>query len=71
MKAGFIQFNPSFGDIDHNIKVLAAFTEGIDCDLLVLPELCTTRYLFVSPDAVASLSEEIPEGRYDGRCDDR
>jgi len=63
MKAGFIQFNPSFGDIDHNLKVLAAFTEGIDCDLLVLPELCTTGYLFVSPDEVASLSEEIPEGR--------
>ncbi len=63
MKAGFIQSNPIFGDIDNNLKAISDLTEGIDCDLLVLPELCNTGYLFVSQDEVAALSEEIPGGK--------
>ncbi len=62
MKAGFFQFTPVFGDIPANIeKVERALTDA-RVDLLVLPELFSTGYQFVSKEEVAGLSEEVPSG---------
>ena len=63
MKAGFVQFNPLFGKVERNLKTIRNLIGVTDCDLLVLPELCNTGYLFVSKDEVAALSEEIPGGK--------
>jgi len=62
MKAGFYQFNPTFGEKEENLKkVLSAITDA-DADLIVLPEFFATGYQFVSREEVSGLSEPIPNG---------
>jgi predicted amidohydrolase len=58
MKLGVVQFQPEFGQIDTNIRKIGTLIEKApDCDLLVLPELCSTGYQFVSKEETFSLSE--------------
>lgn len=63
MKVAFIQFEPVFGEIGANIQIIDRLVERIDAELIVLPELCTTGYLFTSHREVEALGEEIPAGR--------
>lgn len=63
MKAGFVQFSPEFGKVDTNIDKALSFIEKADAELIVLPELFNTGYLFVSAKETASLAEEIPSGK--------
>lgn len=63
MKAGFVQFEPSFGKIDENLKKTERLIHQISAELLVLPELFNTGYLFTSHQEVEELAEEIPEGK--------
>ena len=63
MRAGYIQFNPVFGDVEENIQKIGRLVESVDADLIVLPELCNTGYLFTSRREVEELSEEVPSGR--------
>lgn len=62
MKAGFYQFNPSFGEKEKNIAKVINALNGIDAELIVLPEFFATGYQFVSMDEVASLAEKVPGG---------
>ncbi len=65
MKVGYIQFNPEFGAKARNQRLILEFLkEGAhkEADLLVLPELCTTGYVFTSKEEAATLSEEVPQG---------
>jgi len=62
MKAGFYQFNPTFGKKEENLKKVLSAVKNAHLDLLVLPEFFATGYQFVSKDEVAGLSEQIPEG---------
>ncbi|MBD3189339.1 MAG: acyltransferase [Candidatus Heimdallarchaeota archaeon] len=63
MKVGFIQFKPIFGDISGNIRrSLQLIRKTADADLLVLPELCTTGYLFEKQVEVQELAEVVPSG---------
>ncbi|MCK5879895.1 MAG: acyltransferase, partial [Holophagae bacterium] len=57
VKAGFLQFQPVFGNIGQNVRTITAMLRDRDFDLMVLPELCTTGYQFISRDEVLSLSE--------------
>ena len=66
MKVGYVQFEPIFGDKDRNLKaILRLLEEGVDqgAELLVLPELCNTGYVFRSWKELEALSEDIPNGR--------
>ncbi|MCL6642529.1 MAG: acyltransferase [Candidatus Bipolaricaulota bacterium] len=60
MRVGFYQFCPTFGDVRANLHKIAEAIEKIRADILVLPELCITGYLFTSHDEVAELAEPIP-----------
>lgn len=60
MRVGFVQFNPIFGKKEENIKRTIGLIERTNADLLVLPELCTTGYLFISDEEVSEMAEEIP-----------
>ena len=65
MKIGYVQFRPLFGKKQKNLKKILGFLNvGADeeADLLVLPELCNTGYVFRSQEELRALSEEIPEG---------
>lgn len=62
MRVGFVQFEPIFGQKGRNVKKSIRLIESVDADLLVLPELCNTGYLFLSREEAYELSEEIPEG---------
>jgi len=60
MRVGFVQFNPIFGKKEENIERTIDLIERTNADLLVLPELCTTGYLFISEEEVVEMAEEIP-----------
>lgn len=67
MKVGYVQFKPTFGDKERNLKRILKFLEEAaqkEADLLVLPELCNTGYSFRSRSEVEALSEKIPEGPF-------
>jgi len=66
MKVGYIQFKPLFSQKRKNLKRIFEFLrEGArdEADLLVLPELCNTGYVFKSTEEVKALSEEVPKGQ--------
>ena len=63
MKIGFVQFEPMFGDVDRNLERAGELIMKSDADLLVLPELFNTGYVFASKGETVSLSEEVPQGR--------
>ena len=65
MKIGYIQFRPRFGEKERNLKRAIRFLEkgaSQEADLMVLPELFNTGYVFRSKDEVERLSEKVPEG---------
>ena len=62
MKAGFYQFNPVFGKKEKNLAKVANALEGINAELMVLPEFFATGYQFISTDEVSQLAEAIPGG---------
>ncbi len=62
MKVGLFQFAPKHGDVRANLTHIARTLSGTHADLLVLPELCTTGYLFGSRAEIAALAEPVPGG---------
>lgn len=66
MKAGFLQFEPAFGEPDKNISRIEKLISGENFDLIVIPELANSGYLFSDEEELQTLSEEIPGGRFCG-----
>jgi len=62
MKIAVYQFAPEFGSVHKNLEKIENALEGLRADLVVLPELCTTGYLFASPEDVQSVAEPVPDG---------
>lgn len=62
MRVGLLQFAPQPGDVRANLDHIAHALSGASADLIVLPELCTTGYLFASRSELARLSEPVPAG---------
>ncbi len=65
MRVGFLQFFPKFAlgedDKTKNIEKIRGFLEGTKADIIVLPELFATGYLFESRDELVRLAE-TPDG---------
>lgn len=59
MKVGFVQFSPIFGQGGKNLDTIERLISGVRADLLVLPELCTTGYAFVSKRETRELAETV------------
>lgn len=66
MKIACLQFKPELLNPDANIKKTAELTGIINenIDLLVMPELANSGYLFNSADEAFAASEEIPSGKF-------
>ncbi|MBN1330023.1 MAG: acyltransferase [Candidatus Heimdallarchaeota archaeon] len=63
MKIGFIQTNPVFGEREKNLaRTIELIKENSGANLLVLPELCTTGYLFEDITELVQLGEKVPDG---------
>ena len=62
MRIGLLQFAPQPGEVRANLDHIGGALSGVHADLMVLPELCTTGYLFVSRHQLAQLSESVPGG---------
>lgn len=62
MKVGFFQFHPLLGRKDENVERAISSIRGAKADLLVLPELFATGYLFEDREELKRSAEQIPEG---------
>ncbi len=62
MRVGFVQFAPKIGKTRDNVKHSNKLVSRSDADLIVLPELCNTGYVFRSEQEVSKLVEPIPDG---------
>ncbi|MBI5633619.1 MAG: acyltransferase [Nitrospirae bacterium] len=62
MKAGFFQFNSTFGNKQKNFDNVRKAVRFASLDLLVLPEFFATGYQFTSKEEVAQLAEPVPAG---------
>lgn len=60
MRVGFYQFAPQFGEVEANLDHINATLKGVQADLVVLPELANSGYLFLNQDEVNTLAEPVP-----------
>lgn len=56
-RIGFLQFCPLRHDVAANIATIARLAAGLRADLLVLPELANSGYMFASPSDLRSCAE--------------
>lgn len=64
MKIGYLQFRPEFCNPDENIKKIKNFTENQEFDLLVIPELANSGYLFTEKEELEASSEYFGDGKF-------
>jgi predicted amidohydrolase len=57
MRAGYLQFAPVFGEKQANLSRVGEFLSGVKADLIVLPELFATGYVFESREELLALAE--------------
>jgi predicted amidohydrolase len=62
MRVSVLQFSPKRTEKEINFKRIEALSQGVTCDLLVLPELATTGYMFASLKELKELAEPFPGG---------
>ncbi|MBV6478876.1 MAG: (R)-stereoselective amidase [Ignavibacteria bacterium] len=62
MKVGYFQFKPEYCNPEKNISIIEKNLSGIDIDLIVLPELANSGYLFSRRDDLFRSSENISGG---------
>lgn len=60
MRIGFYQFAPVFGDVAANRRQIRTALQACEADLIVLPELATSGYLFLTADEVEAVAEPVP-----------
>jgi predicted amidohydrolase len=62
MRIAALQYNPAYLDVNRNLEAVEKMIEGIDVDLLVLPELFATGYFFRTREELRSVAESVPDG---------
>jgi len=62
MRVGFFQFAPVFGEVKKNLEYTIDRLSDVEAGLIVLPELFTSGYQFISKQEAFELAEEIPDG---------
>ncbi len=58
MKIACIQFEPLFGRVEENIRRMTALVAAAKADVLVMPELATSGYLFETRDDALACAED-------------
>jgi len=62
MQVSVLQFQPRLLDKAHNLNRLSQMLSGVKTDLVVLPELCTSGYVFETAEELLSVAEIAGEG---------
>jgi predicted amidohydrolase len=65
MRIGYVQFRPTFGKKERNLKRALKLLEvaaKLGADLMVLPELFNTGYVFKDEVEIRKMAEKIPDG---------
>ena len=62
MKISALQFAPRLLDKEYNLKKMKQLLIGLKTDLVVLPELCNSGYVFANKEEVFSVAEEAGKG---------
>jgi predicted amidohydrolase len=57
IRVGFVQFSPKRQDVQSNIQQLENLLDGVKADLLVLPELSNTGYLYAKTSTLEPHAE--------------
>ncbi len=57
MRVGFYQCSPEFGSVEANLDQYTQALEGVQADVVVLPELGNSGYLFLNLEEVKSMAE--------------
>ena len=58
IRVGFYQFHPRFGETGANLEKVIDALNGVEADILVLPELAFTGYFFKDRSEALSLAED-------------
>jgi len=61
-KVGVCQFKPKLLDLEYNLKKMENILSGVEADLIVLPELVTSGYIFCEKKEVQSMAEKAEDG---------
>ena len=61
-RVSVVQFKPDFFAVTENLNKLITMLLEMETDLVVLPELCLSGYVFQKQEEVEKVSETIPEG---------
>jgi len=61
-RAGFVQGSPRFGRPDENLERALSLSAPLDAELIVIPELWSSGYVFSSRAEVARLAEDARRG---------
>ena len=62
MRAAILQYGPAYLDVSGNLDDVEERLDGVDADLIVLPEFFATGYHFKSMDDVLRVAESINDG---------
>ena len=62
-RVAFVQGRPLFGQPERNLEHGLALARTVDAELVILPELWSSGYVFSSHAEVASLAEDAARGR--------
>ncbi|HQJ95871.1 MAG TPA: nitrilase-related carbon-nitrogen hydrolase, partial [Candidatus Cloacimonas sp.] len=62
MKVSVLQFEPRLLDKAYNLKRITELLSSLRTDLVVLPELCTSGYVFSTKEEVYSIAEVSGKG---------
>ena len=63
MKAAFVQYKPVYLQVDQNLDRVEQLIEGIDADLVVLPEVFATGYYFKDAEDLKKVAEPLDDGK--------
>ena len=66
MKIGYLQFKPELRKPKRNLEKVESFISGEKFDLLVIPELANSGYLFEDSKELPCVSENPDTGKYCG-----
>jgi predicted amidohydrolase len=63
MKVGYCQYCPEFKSADKNVEKVQNLLSDVEADIVVLPELAFSGYLFENREELKEVSQEIGDSR--------